>query len=53
MKLINKLIRFEEDTVEKINALKERIEKDGEYISFNGLVRKLIMIGLENYGSKN
>jgi hypothetical protein len=51
MKLITKLIRLEEKTIEDINELKNKL--DGEYISFASLVRKLIKVGLLNFENKD
>lgn len=51
MKLITKLIRLEEKTIEDIDYLKDKLN-DEEYISFSGLVRKLIRIGIENFEKK-
>jgi len=51
MKLITKLIRIEEKTIQDINKLKDKL--DGEYISFSSLVRKLIRVGLQNIEKKD
>lgn len=48
MELINKMIRLERSTVDKVENLKKDISKK-EYISFNALIRKLIIIGLDNW----
>ena len=47
MKLIKKLVHLEEKTIEDIERLKEKLNVD-EYVSFAGVVRKLIRLGLES-----
>lgn len=47
-KLISKLIRIEEGTINDIESLKEKFYKD-EYISFSSVVRKLIRLGIESF----
>lgn len=51
MKLITKLIRFEEKTIEDVERLKEKLNEE-EFISFSGVVRRLVRLGLESIDKK-
>ncbi len=48
MKLITKLIRLEQTTIEDVKKLQSKI-LETEYVSFSSLIRKLIKIGLANW----
>ncbi len=50
MKLISKLIKLEEKTIEDVNLLKDKLYKD-EYVSFSGMIRRLIRIGLDTFST--
>jgi len=48
MKLVSKLIKLEPKIIEDVTALKEKLYKD-EYISFSGMIRKILRIGLDTF----
>jgi hypothetical protein len=50
--LVQKLLRIDEDTVQQINNLLQKMSGK-EYVSFSAFVRKLIKIGLNNMEKSN
>jgi Arc/MetJ-type ribon-helix-helix transcriptional regulator len=52
MKLIKKLVHLEEKTIEDVDRLKEKLNEE-EYVSFSGVIRRLIRLGLQSIDNKD